>query len=117
MSKKILIVDDDVKDLKVIRNILKKEGYKVTTSSNGKKAIELIKKDCFNLVLIDILMPTLSGYDMMVLLREKLKKNIKLVYISIVPKKEVDLKKVNGFIQKPFSEQSLINGVKKVIGK
>jgi len=115
MSKKILLVDDINKDLNKIKEILEKNGYDVTTASNGAGAFDIFRKDRFDLVLIDILMPTLSGYDLLRLLREKGNHSTKMVYITIVPKKDAHLEDVDGFIQKPFSEESLLEGVKKAI--
>ncbi|MDP6671291.1 MAG: response regulator [archaeon] len=70
----------------------------------------------FSLILIDIRMPTLSGYDLLRLLREKLNHKVKMIYISIVPEKEVVLDDVDGFIQKPFSPEDIITKVKEILG-
>lgn len=115
MKKRVLVVDDDYDDLTKMKNLLEEEGYEVEAVTNGAKAFDSLKGDGFGLILIDIKMPTLTGYDLLRLLREKINHKCPMVYVSIVPKKEVDLTDVEGFIQKPFSKSSFLNEVKKVI--
>jgi CheY-like chemotaxis protein len=113
--KKVLVVDDDFEDLSEMKRILEKAGYEVMAVTNGAKAFDSLKGDGFALILIDIKMPTLSGYDLLRLMREKINHNAKMIYVSVVPKKEVDMSDVDGFIQKPFSDKEFLNAVKKVI--
>ena len=115
MAKKILVIDDDLNDLETIKIILEKEKYNIETADNGADALDLIKKYKLNLVLIDIKMPTLSGYDLLRLLRESLDHHVKMMYVSIVPKIDVDLSDIDGFVQKPFMPSNLIKEVKKVL--
>jgi two-component system, OmpR family, alkaline phosphatase synthesis response regulator PhoP len=60
-TKKILIVDDEEDIVISVKMILKKEGYDVTTAPDGKTALSILKKGSFDLVLLDIFMPELSG--------------------------------------------------------
>jgi CheY-like chemotaxis protein len=114
MVKRILVVDDDQEDLNTMKTVLKKESYEIVTATDGAKALEELKGDGFSLILIDIQMPTLSGYDLLRLMRERLNHKVKMIYISIVPEQEVNMDDVDGFIQKPFSTEDLINKVKEV---
>ena len=116
MPKRILIVDDEVEDLNTMRMLLEEHDYKITTASDGTKALEILTENGFDLILIDIKMPGLSGYDLLRLLREKMNHNTKMVYVSIVPKKEVVMNDIDGFVQKPFSPESLLEAVKKTLG-
>lgn len=70
-EEKILLVDDDLKNLQVAMNILK--DYNVIFAQNGQKALELIEKYNFDLILLDVVMPTMDGYTVC----EKIKKNEK----------------------------------------
>jgi|SRR3989344_4911596 len=115
MAKKILIIDDDLNDLETMKLVLEKAKYNVETADNGANALDIIRKDKPDLILIDIIMPTLSGYDLLRLLRERLNHNVKMIYVSIVLKKEVDLRDIDGFVQKPFMPESLIKEVKRVL--
>ena len=96
---------------------LEKEGYIISTLTSGARALDVLRSSHHDLVLIDILMPTISGYELMALLREKIDNNMKIVFISIVPKDEVDKTGADGFIQKPFSNKSLLKSVKKALGE
>jgi len=115
MAKKILVIDDDFEDLTSIKTVLEKEGYKIITATNGAQALDSLKSDGFDLVCIDVQMPTLSGYDLLRLLRERLNHKTPMIYITIVPRREVDMDDIDGFVQKPFSPANLIKEVKKVL--
>ena len=115
-KKKIMIVDDNQEDLNTMKTILEKEGYKVVCVSDGSQALDELTADGFSLILIDIQMPTLTGYDLLRLMREKINHDAKMIYVSIVPEKEVNMNDVDGFIQKPFSPESFLKTVKKVVG-
>jgi len=117
MKKRILVVDDEVEDIKSMQVILEKEGYDVATATNGAEALDVLRRSDLELILLDIKMPTLSGYDLLRLLRERVNHNVKIVYVSIVPEKEVDMTGIDGFIQKPFSPEILINKIKTIIEK
>ena len=115
--KTIMVVDDEANDIETMMSVLEKEGYNVITAKDGMEALTLVTQKDLDLILLDIRMPALSGYDLSRLLRERLKHQIKIVYTSIVPEKEVAMKGIDGFIQKPFSPESLLDGVKKVFGE
>jgi CheY-like chemotaxis protein len=115
MAKKILVVDDDFKDLTLMKSVLEHEGYEVYGATNGAKAIDMLGTQ-FDLILIDIKMPTLSGYDLMRLIRERQNGKSKILFVSIVPKKEVDLSDVDGFIQKPFKTTTFLKSINSKVG-
>jgi len=60
--KKILVVDDDRDDLKMISMILEPEGYEVITAENGVEALERVESENPNLILLDVMMPELDGF-------------------------------------------------------
>lgn len=64
-KKRILVVDDDVNILRVFKSILEKEGYTVETAETGKAALEKIKKEKFNVALIDVRLPDMDGTDLL----------------------------------------------------
>jgi len=112
--KKILVVDDEFKDLEQMKKLLEKAGYATETATNGAKALDLLKKHDFDMILIDVRMPVLSGQDLLMLLREKLNNNVPMLYVTVVPKKEVDSSNIDGFIQKPFGEKDFLAEIKRV---
>ena len=116
MTKHVLIVDDEAADLETMKSILEKEGYEVSTATNGADALDHLTGDNVDLILIDIRMPTLSGYELLRLMREKINSKSKMVFVSIVPEKEVNMEGADGFIQKPFSPETFTAKVKEVLG-
>ena len=115
MSEKILVVDNKPDDLKTMKSILAKEGFKTIEATNGAEALDRLKDDGFSLIMLDIKMPTLSGYDTLRLMKERVDDMVPFVFVSIVPKQEADLSGVSGFIQKPFSTTEFSKTVKSVI--
>ena len=104
----ILIVDDDPSTVNLISNYFKNKGYSYIDTSLGNRAIELLQKTPPKLVLLDILLPDISGYDICKMIKtdEKLKE-IPVFYITAVPENEVHSKmketKANGYFLKPFN--------------
>ena len=117
MTKNVLIIDDDFDDLETMKIILEKEGFEVKTTTNGTDALKILETDIFDLILIDIRMPTLTGYDLFTMIKEKLNNNPKIIYVSIIPEQEVILEETDGFIQKPFSPETFIAKIKTVLGE
>ena len=116
MAKNILIVDDEFEVCKLIESILKKQGYKSRVAMNGAQALDFIEAgEKFDLITLDIMMPTLSGYDLLRLLREKVSHKSKVVYVTIIPKQEVDMSNIDGFVQKPFDTETFISEIKRVL--
>jgi DNA-binding response OmpR family regulator len=115
-KKKILVIDNDSDILSTINTILKKNGFIVFASQYFEAAESYAKEIEFDLILIDLHMgPEFSGYGVLKKLRKIAKGTPKLVYITVIPKSEVILKGSDGFIQKPFTIESLIKDIKKLI--
>lgn len=114
MSEKILIVDDEKNIVNILAFNLKKEGYEVITASNGLEGVEATFKEDPDLILLDIMMPELNGFDACKKIREKLSTPI----IMLTARAE-ELDKVLGlelgaddYVTKPFSVRELIARVK-----
>lgn len=69
-KNKILIVDDEEDIVNLVRLILEDAGYEVFTATNGVEALDRIRTKTFDLVLLDIMMPLLSGWEVLKELRE-----------------------------------------------
>ena len=67
---KILVVDDTPHNVKLLADLLSARGYTVSTASGGSEALALIEKECPDLVLLDVVMPHMSGYDVCRKIRE-----------------------------------------------
>ncbi len=116
MSKaKILVVDDDEEIRELIRRYLEKENMDVSLCENGEKALKLVFKENFDLVILDIMMEGLDGFEVIKKIREK-NQHIHIIFLSA---KSEDYDKILGlglgaddFITKPFVPGELIARVK-----
>ncbi len=113
----VLIVDDDPVNLQVLENQLKIENYSVTRALNGNEALEAIKKEKFAIVLLDIMMPKMSGFEVCQIIRETHPVN-QLPVIMLTAKNQVsDLVQglesgANDYLTKPFSKGELLARIK-----
>jgi len=64
MSQKILIVDDDILVLEALRELLTSSGYEVRVASRGEEALEILDKEYFDLLILDVIMPKMTGFDL-----------------------------------------------------
>jgi len=82
-SKTILIVDDMPKNIQVAMNILRDEGYKMLFAQSGKKAFEMIDENDIDLILLDVMMPELDGFEVCKVLKQDEKtKDIPIIFLS-----------------------------------
>jgi len=65
-----LVVDDDVRILRMMKRVLELEGYRVSTASDGETALNVFDQEVPNLVLLDIMMPDMDGYILCQRIRE-----------------------------------------------
>ncbi len=70
MKAKIIVVDDDAGIRASLQDVLLQEGYQVETADGGKAAIELLKNETFDLMLLDIMMPEMSGVEVLRVVRQ-----------------------------------------------
>ncbi len=104
----VLIIDDDDSTVFLISEFFKKKGYSYRETSLGNRAIEILQKSIPKLVLLDVLLPDSSGYDICKTIKtDKKLKNIPVFYITAVPETEVYEKTkesgANGYFLKPFN--------------
>jgi DNA-binding response OmpR family regulator len=71
VKKRILIVEDDASALGAVRLILAQRGYDVATAASGEEALAILEKASFDLFLLDVVMPGMSGYELCRLIRKK----------------------------------------------
>ncbi|OGS40307.1 MAG: hypothetical protein A3K77_07410 [Euryarchaeota archaeon RBG_13_31_8] len=121
MEKKIMIVDDDPDILIAFRLVFEHEGYEVYTVDSGADCVKEIEKGFKGVILMDIMMPFMDGWDT---IKEIMKKDLgKNVIISIITAKGCpDNKKMNelkpyifDYITKPIDVKELICNVKEMI--
>ena len=117
LSLNILVVDDEEAICKIMDSVLSEQGHKVKTVNNGTEAIDLSKNEHFDLVLCDLVMPKVSGYDVVKALH-KLKKVPKIGIITgwgDLNFTEEDGKRVDFIIRKPFDFSVLSKHINDVI--
>jgi len=105
-KKSILIVDDETTNVAILEEILKKD-YSVKTITDSTKAIEKIKKDMPDLVLLDIIMPVMDGYEVMKILKKsESTRNIPVIFITALDSFDAEEKGLAlgavDYIPKPF---------------
>ena len=71
MGQTVLVVDDEQNIVNIIAFNLKKEGYEVLTAGDGEEAVEIVEKHQPDLILLDIMMPKMDGYEACRKIREK----------------------------------------------
>ena len=76
----ILVVDDEVVNLTLLSSKLQREGYTVTKAQNGRQALAILRKQPFDLVLLDILMPEMDGFQVL----EQMKSDEKLRHLPVI---------------------------------
>ncbi len=118
---KILIAEDDGMIMKLIRTRLEKDGYEVDTASNGDLALEKIKTEYFDLIITDIMMPFISGLELVSTLKNTLKKQTPIIVLSNMHLEATILEAfrlgADDFITKPFSPNELSVRVAKILNR
>ena len=120
MSKKILVVDDE-KDLAfLMEDLLKTEGYDVLTSTSAPKGLELAIKTNPDLIVLDVMMPIINGYNFCRLL--KAQPNLRNIPIILVTSRDENRDKEIGqevgadaYITKPFASEVLLKKIKEFL--
>ena len=117
--KKILVVDDEDKIRIIIKKYAEFEGYEITEASNGMEAIEACKKEDFDLIIMDVMMPELDGFSAC-----KEIKKIKDIPIIMLSARGEEYDKIHGFesgvddyVVKPFSPKELMLRINVVISR
>ena len=103
----VLLCDDELMNRKVASKILKKEGFSVVEATNGREAIEILKELRVELILMDLMMPVMDGYEATKIIKEDEElKTIPLIIISALSDKEAIAKGLslgaNDYLTKPF---------------
>ena len=118
-QKKILYVEDHEDTAEGVKLILKKAGFEIDVALSGKDGINKAKSNHFDLFLLDIMLPDMSGWDIFKTLNKNTKGS-KYFFLSIIPvstERMEELKKagISDYITKPFTKEDLITRVKKVL--
>ncbi len=120
MPKEILIVDDEPSIVVPIQFLMEQQGYNVIVAENGHDALDMIYKYNPDLVLLDIMLPGIDGYEVCEIVRLNPKlREVKIIFIT-AKGREVEIAKglalgADAYITKPFSNAELVAKVKTVL--
>ncbi|MEW6592955.1 MAG: response regulator transcription factor [Candidatus Hadarchaeota archaeon] len=116
---KIIAVDDEPDIVKLIEKILKKAGHKVKGYNSGQEFLEEYSKEKPDLLMLDVMMPGMDGWEVYKRVR-KINKKQKVLFITAVTmesesRKTMDELGVSDYMTKPFEPQELVERVKAVL--
>lgn len=116
---KILICEDEEIMLTALEFRLRRQGLEVVKAEDGKQAIEKIQTEKPTLVIADVMMPHITGLELIQHIREDLKSSMPIIMISALEQDEIVLKAfklgATDFITKPFRPNELILRIKRII--
>jgi len=119
-KRKILIVDDEPDIVSLVSYNLKKEGFDVSSAFDGEEALKAVRKEKFNLIILDLMLPGIQGMELCNMLRSS--EETSSIPVIMLTAKSEELDKVLGlemgaddYITKPFSPRELIARVKAVL--
>ena len=117
MSKRIMVVDDEPRLISVVEAYLKQEGFEVATASNGQEALFAARKTKPDLIILDVMMPEMDGYEFM----RHHRKEAETPIILLTAKVEEDDKVIglelgaDDYVTKPFRPRELVARVRAVL--
>ena len=118
---KILVVDDDPMIVHTIKHHLLREGYQVLASSNGMEALQLVENENIDLIITDIMMPELSGLNLINFIREFYSIKVPIIIVTSLGQNHIvypSLKQgANDFLTKPIDFSALSLSVKNILRK
>jgi DNA-binding response OmpR family regulator len=121
VKRKVLIADDEPNIVTALEFLLKRSGYEVRTVANGAEALVALEADRPDVVLLDIMMPVKSGYEVCQRMRERPDwRHIKIIMLT-AKGRDVEMNKglsigADLYITKPFSTQELVAKINGLLG-
>lgn len=111
----ILVIEDDEKDRDFIVDVLSNAGYAVVTAATGSEAFNLSKEQAFDGITLDLLLPDMSGWDLLRAIRESpLNKNTPAIVVSVIVEKSASVGfLIQDFLIKPINPVDLIDALKR----
>ena len=122
MNRKILVVDDNLDSVLILRSILEAQGFTVRVANSGPDALAQLAREVPDVILLDVMMPEMSGFE--VLERIRSKHNTASVPVIMVTAKMQDEDVMTGYqfgadyyITKPCTAKQLVYGISLVLGR
>lgn len=122
MAKKVLVVDDEPEMVEMIKMRMEQNGYKVLSALSGEDCIKIAEKEHPDAILLDVLLPGISGFEVCRRLKQnKTTKDIPVIMVTALIGEDAEAKGLergaNYFISKPFNPDELLSEVKTAIEK
>ncbi len=120
MGKKILIVEDEPNIVVPLQFIMKENGYDVSVAFSGEEAVDAIGESIPDLILLDIMLPGMDGFELCQMIRQKAEwKNIRIIFLTALGR-EADMAKgmaleADAYITKPFSNKAVVEKVRELV--
>ncbi|MFZ0534000.1 MAG: response regulator [Anaerolineales bacterium] len=122
-SKRLAYIEDEPEMIDLVRMILSRRGFIVLGANGGREGLDLIRKELPDLVLLDLMMPDMDGWDVYHQIKsEELTRDIPVIVIT-AKAQNIDkilglhIAKVEDYISKPFSPQELLDRVEQVLSR
>jgi DNA-binding response OmpR family regulator len=121
MRKKVLIADDEPNIVTALEFLLERNGYEVYIARNGDAALKLVEQHRPDLVLLDVMMPVMSGFEVCQRMRERADwRDIKIIMLT-AKGRDVEISKglsigADSYVTKPFSTQELVAKINGLLG-
>jgi two-component system, OmpR family, alkaline phosphatase synthesis response regulator PhoP len=116
-GKKVLVVDDDVKTVELVKLYLNRDGYRVITAYNGTDALKMAREEHPDLIVLDLMLPGINGLDVCRTLREE--SDVPIIMLTALTTDDDRLKGLNygadDYMTKPFSPRELAARVRAVL--
>jgi DNA-binding response OmpR family regulator len=116
-GKKVLVVDDDTKTVELVRLYLNRDGYRVFTAGDGNEALRLARENHPDLIVLDLMLPGISGLEVCRILREE--SDVPIIMLTALTTDEDRLKGLDlgadDYVTKPFSPRELAARVRAVL--
>lgn len=121
MPKRILVVDDEVEAVKMMRIVLETSGYEVIGAHEGQEALKKAREENPDLIILDLMLPKMDGYKVCGLLKKdsRYAKIPIVMFTARVQEEDIQLGKELGadaYITKPFEPQALLGKIKELLG-
>ena len=120
-KKKILCIEDEPEMIDLIKLILERKGFEVLGAVGGKEGLEVIRREMPDLILLDLMMPDVDGWEVFRQMRaDEQMKDIPVIVVtakaqSIDKVLGLHIAKVDDYVTKPFGPQELLRSVNKVL--
>jgi DNA-binding response OmpR family regulator len=120
---RLIYIEDEAEMIDLVRLILRRRGYEVIGASGGREGLDLVQKEHPDMVLLDLMMPDMDGWDVYQQMKsDELTKDIPVIVIT-AKAQNIDkvlglhIAKVDDYISKPFSPQELVESVERILNR